>query len=102
MAEFIKLDEAVKLTHAFQESEIGKDQTISGVIEKDFLFEMLKQEDCEGIRIYTALNDEKKITFVLVGIDKNQNDMSKGLILDRLGLCPPYCNYEDSPLKSSK
>ena len=46
MAEFIKLEEAVKLTHAFQESEIGKDQTISGVVEKDFLFEMLKQEDC--------------------------------------------------------
>lgn len=100
MAEFINLEEAVKLTHAFQQSEIGKDQTISGVVEKDILFDMLKQENCEGIRIYTALNDEKKITFVIIGIDKNQNDMTDGLIADHLGLCPPYCNYEGSPLKS--
>jgi len=32
MAKLITLDEAVKITHAFQNSEIGKDQTISGII----------------------------------------------------------------------
>lgn len=89
MAEFIKVEEAVKLTYAFQDSEIGKGQTISAKFEKDILYEILKQENCEGINIYTALNEKGQITFVLVGYEKEDYDMTEGKIADFAYLCPP-------------
>jgi hypothetical protein len=89
MAEFIKVEEAVKLTYAFQDSEIGKGQTISGKFEKDIISQILNQENCEGINIYTALNEEGQITFVLVGYENENNDMTEGKIADFAYLCPP-------------
>jgi hypothetical protein len=91
MAEFIKLEEAVKLTHAFQESEIGKDQTISAIFEKEIIIKILNQENCEGLRIYNSLNEDEKITFVLVGYDKEFKDMTDGYIADRAFNCPKNC-----------
>jgi len=41
MAEIITLEEAVKLTRAFQESEIGRGQTISAKFEKGILDQIL-------------------------------------------------------------
>ena len=99
MAEFITVEEAVKITHAFQNSEIGKDQTISGIIEKDIIIEILNQENCEGINIYNALNEDGKITFIFVGYDKENNDMTYGKIADRITLCPEVCPIKTSPLK---
>lgn len=98
MANFINLEQAVKLTHAFQDSEIGKEQTYSGMVEKDILLEMLKQDNCEGIRIYNALNENGKITFVLVGYDKEDNDIIDGKIADEMNLCPPNCPKKKTPL----
>ena len=101
MAEIIKLEEAVTLTHAFQNSEIGNGQTISGIVEKEIILEILNQQNCEGINIYTALNEEGKITFVLVGYDNDNNDITYGKIADRIKLCPDVCPIKTSPLKSS-
>jgi hypothetical protein len=100
MAEFINLEEAVKLTHAFQDSEIGKNQTISAIFEKDIFEKILNQNGCEGINIYTSMNDEGKITFVLVGYDQDKKDMTEGLLADRANLCPDECWDLKSPLKS--
>lgn len=100
MAEFIKLEEATKLTHAFQESEIGKEQTVSAIFEKVIFEKILNQDGCEGINIYTALNEEGKITFVLVGYDKDKKDMTEGLLADRADLCPKDCWDLKSPLKN--
>ena len=100
MAAMIPLEEAIELTHAFQQSEIGKDQTISAVFEKNIVEQILNQDGCEGIRIYNALNEEGKITFVLVGYDKEEKDMTDGFISDRGRLCPPKCTKEKSPLNS--
>jgi hypothetical protein len=59
-----------------------------------------QQENCEGIRIYNALDDKGKITFVLVGYNKENNDMVDGKILDHIKLCPIYCPNK-SPLMVS-
>ncbi len=98
MAEFIKLEEAVKLTHAFQGSEIGKEQTISAIFEREIISQILDQEGCEGIRIYNALNEENKITFVLVGYNKDFNDMTDGYIADKAFSCPKQCFGGPTPL----
>ena len=99
MAEIINLAEAVSLTHAFQNSTIGNGQTISAIIEKEFIEQVLNQDGCCGINIYNALNEEGKITFVLVGYDKDKKDMVDGVIVDKLITCPELCYDANSPLK---
>jgi hypothetical protein len=89
MAEIIKLEQAVKLTYAFQESEIGMGQTICAKFEKRIVEQVLNQEHCKGINLYTALNDEGQITFVMVGYDEEGHDMTEGEIADFANLCPP-------------
>jgi len=39
---------------------------------------ILKQKGCFGIRMYYALDDDKNRHLVLVGVDKDGNDMIKG------------------------
>lgn len=98
MAEFIKLEEAVKLTYAYQDSVIGKGQTISAIFEKEIISQILNQEGCEGIKIYNALNEDNKITFVLVGYNKDFNDMKDGYIADKAAICPEQCYGGATPL----
>ena len=100
MAEIINLAEAVSLTHAFQNSTIGVGQTISAIFEKEIIEQILNQVDCCGINIYNALNEEGKITFVLVGYDKDKKDMVEGVIVDKAHTCPKLCYDTNSPLKN--
>jgi hypothetical protein len=96
MSAQITLNEAKSMTHAFQNSTIGANQTFAGLVDKTNLLTLLNQEGCTGLRIYNALNDDGKITFVLVGVNSNNEDMTN-FILDRAFLCPVYCPI-DSPL----
>jgi hypothetical protein len=96
MSAQITLNEAKSMTHAFQNSTIGSNQTFAGLVDKTNLLTLLNQEGCTGLRIYNALNDDGKITFVLVGVNSNNEDMTN-YILDRLQACPPVCP-PDSPL----
>lgn len=99
MAEIINLAEAVSLTHAFQNSTIGTGQTISAIFEKEIIEQILNQVDCCGINIYNALDEEGKITFVVVGYDKDKKDMVEGVIVDKFIKCPKDCYDANSPLK---
>lgn len=92
----ITLNEAKSMTHAFQNSTIGSNQTFAGLVDKTNLLTLLNQEGCTGLRIYNALNDDGKITFVLVGANSNNEDMLD-YILDKAAPCPNICS-NDSPL----
>lgn len=92
----ISLNDAKSMTHAFQKSSLGTNQTIAGHVDKTNLLTLLNQEGCTGVRIYNALNEAGKITYVLVGVNANNEDMTN-YILDRCNLCPT--DYPiDSPL----
>lgn len=91
MASFITLQAAETLTHTYQRSSIAQNQTIAGFSEADKIQQLLDQSGCDGIRIYLSLNASGKLTFVLVGVDSNGDDIIPGDILDALELCPPYC-----------
>lgn len=53
---------------------------------------ILKQEDCIGLRIYNGYDKESDSTnLVIVGVNSNNEDMTKGYILDRAAACPPNC-----------
>lgn len=96
MSAQITLNEAKSMTHAFQNSTIGSNQTFAGLVDKTNLLTLLNQEGCTGLRIYNALNDDGKITFVLVGVNSNNEDMTN-YILDKIVACPNICP-NDSPL----
>lgn len=62
--------------------------------------EILAQPDCIGIRTYYAIDDKGAQQLVLVGVNPEGNNIwdltstlpnDGGLIMDKSGLCPPYC-----------
>lgn len=59
----------------------------------DKLNMILAQEDCIGLRIYNGYNDKDSVTnLVILGVDKDEKDMTSGLILERVVACPPECD----------
>lgn len=88
MAKIITLAEATELTQAYQNSEIGKGQTISADVSKTDLDLILNQQNCVGLRIYNAMEKDNTINFVLIGIDENGDDITNGVILNHLQTTP--------------
>lgn len=93
----ITLQEAITMTHAYQNSPQFAGQTKAGLIDASAVEALLNQQGCAGMRIYFALNAHNNLTLVLVGTDINEKDMTTGVILDKLKDCPPFCDF-DSPL----
>ena len=57
---------------------------------------ILQQEDCIGLRIYNGYSNETKSTnLVIVGVNSNNEDMTKGYVLDKAAPCPPYCGITE-------
>jgi hypothetical protein len=60
--------------------------------------DILSQQGCIGIRIYHGYSENHdRLSHVLVGVDENGNDMTNGLIVDRMVPCPTMCD-NNSPL----
>jgi len=86
----ISLDEAQLLVKAFQEK--FPNEIKSSLIDADLVLQLLKQEDCVGLRIYNGYNsDAKRLSPVLVGVNSKKEDMTWGVILDRSSPCPTDC-----------
>jgi hypothetical protein len=51
----------------------------------------MDQSDCVNIRTYFALNDDDKLTIVVVGVDASGADMMDGVLLNRALNCPTTC-----------
>jgi hypothetical protein len=98
MSKFISLSEAETMTHAFQDSKLGENQTISCSCDEASIKELLNQPGCEGARFYFSLSALSKLTLVVVGTDNDGNDMTAGKILNKLEPCPPVCPPKPSPL----
>lgn len=56
--------------------EFVENTTIAVIFGKETLLRLLSQENCEGIRFYSCLNDENKPSLVLSGVDVNGCDLS--------------------------
>jgi hypothetical protein len=56
----------------------------------------LKPEEAEDVRTYLGIDDKATVKLIIVGVDKNGNDLideSKGFyIYDFTHLCPPNCS----------
>jgi hypothetical protein len=65
----------------------------------DVYEDLLAQTGCVGIRIYNAINEDGKLTNVLVGVDRDGNDLYTGKIYDHGLPCPPV-TLQSNPLNS--
>ena len=96
----ITLEEASNLTQNFQ-LQASPDQVIAGYFGKEAILAILSQESAVGMRCYYALDADGISHLVIVGVNAKGNDMTDGLLAQRMTKCPPYCaelNELNSPL----
>lgn len=93
--ETITLAQATSFCENFRDNA-PKGATKAYYFSKTNVQSILDQTDCDGIRIYNAIDENGNHTLVIVGTD-DDSDMTDGLLLDRAGTCPPNCD-DDSPL----
>ncbi len=53
---------------------------------------ILAQPGCVGIRCYYSLDDNGVQQMIMVGADKNENDLHNGIIAEVARPCPPFCS----------
>lgn len=61
--------------------------------------QILSQPTCVGIRCYYALDENGIQQLIMVGADKDENDIYNGIIAEVSSPCPPFCGG-NSPLLS--
>ena len=94
----ISLEEAVELTHSYQEN--NPDLPKSYFIGTNKLNELLSQDEVIGVRIYPGLDKAtNKVNLVLVGVDQTGEDLTNGVIVDHLVICPPLCPKDTKLIK---
>ena len=55
-------------------------------IGKNILIKLLEQPGCIGLSIYNAINEKGEKTFVLVGLDKENNPILKSSVVNAEGV----------------
>lgn len=87
----IPIDEAASLTANYRAENPGK--PLGFFMGKDVLLELLAQEDCQGIRTYMGCEENGVTTYVMVGVDSNENDiLVNELVADKVVFCPEKCS----------
>lgn len=86
----ITLDEGAALTARYRAAKIS--EVKAGAFHKDQVLELLNQPGCVALRIYFAWQEDGAPALVLAGMDKNDKDLTGGVILEKHYPCPPYCD----------
>jgi len=92
----IELSEAEKFTKNYRDS-VSDGDFLGGYFSKSSMLKILDQQNCVGIRIYNAINDDDENTYVAVGVTSDEKDIADGELAEFVIGCPPSCP-EDSPL----
>ena len=91
----ITLAEGSKMTAAYR-ATISTGDTIALAVGKNLVNSILGQTGCMGIRMYFALDKDENKQLVLVGVDANGDDITAGVIVDKLIPCPKSCSTMNS------
>lgn len=84
------------------------DDVLASFTGRNIIESILAQPGCTGIRMFNAINDLGIKQLVLVGVDKDGNNIlnfttigdngelikNKGIVADRSGICPPSCGRD--------
>lgn len=86
----IPLDGAATITRGFRAAPppIAR----AGAFHADQVRDLLAQPGCMGLRIYNGKGADGRHSFVLVGMDEQNRDMTAGIILNFSFPCPPLCD----------
>lgn len=86
----IPLEAAAALTRRFRE-DAGPGSQLATMFPRDVFDTLLAQPGCMGIRIYNGDAEDGASATVLVGVDRDGNDMTTFALYDLGFPCPPYC-----------
>jgi hypothetical protein len=92
----ITLADASAMTEAYRES-VPDGSRKGGFFGRDAIETILAQEGCVGIRYYNGINSKDEPVIILVGADKDENDLYTGAIMEFAIPCPTQCG-SNNPL----
>ncbi len=93
-AEHIPLDLAARWTRTYREKHPA--ETKAYFFGRNILQKILDPENCMGIRVFYALDDDSQKQLILVGADAEGNNQLDGTIADRGYPCPDQCGKTDA------
>ncbi len=96
----ISLEEAIEYTAKYRDSRNSGD-LLGGYFGKSAMQNILNQPNCVGLRIYNAIDNEGKATYVVVGVAADEKDLTEGAIAEYAYGCPPHCPL-GSPLAGTE
>ena len=91
----VTLKEASSWTAEFRKT-ITPGDTIAQFYGRNKIEQILAQEGCMGIRIYHGIDENGNRILILVGADRNENDMETGIIVEYGPMCPPKCSIPNA------
>lgn len=71
----------------------------AGAFHADQVMKLLQQQGCKALRIYHGRSEKGERAMILVGVDGEGKDMTKGMMCEMCWPCPPFCD-PDSYLKT--
>lgn len=86
----IPLEAAEILTRRFRQ-DAGPGSQRATMFPREVFDTLLAQPGCMGIRIYNGAAEDGATANVMVGVDRDGNDMTAGVLFDYGLPCPPYC-----------
>lgn len=82
----------VALDEAAAQAKRARDGGIKGgYFHRKDLDDLLAQPGCVGIRYYYGRKGDGQDTLIVVGVDKEGNDMTQGVVMEDSFWCPPFC-----------
>jgi hypothetical protein len=93
----VALSDAVKYVQNFRKAA-PTPEIKGGSFDRGAIDKILAQPSCALLRIYYGKDENGKPNLILLGVDKDGKDMTKGMIMEKAIPCPPWCD-ESSELK---
>lgn len=93
--QLITLEEASIFTQNFRKDATA-DAIKGGLFWKEYIEKIIDQPDCVALRYYYGQDESGKPLLVLVGVDKDGHDITKGAIAEVALPCPPFCDDPNS------
>jgi hypothetical protein len=84
----ISLEEAAAFTFNYRQDP-GSDPKLGGFFGGKAIQSILDQEGCVGIRYYYGKDNNGAPVLIIVGVDKEGNDLYRDLLAEKSVPCPP-------------
>jgi hypothetical protein len=91
----VTLAEASAWTENYR-ATITKGDTLAHFVGKDQLMKILDQAECVGVRHYYGIDEDGAKVLIAVGVTSDENDMTEGIIIERMIACPPRCSTRNN------